>query len=77
MKISINVNSDLQIGLKRLAKLLKIEFGEGVKVNAICGDRIGAAFKTARDLSIIRKSIISLESLAFLWRMQKRARILI
>ncbi len=45
MKFCLNVNEDLQIGLKRIAELLEIELGSGITVNAVRGDRIGASLK--------------------------------
>ena len=45
MKLQINANKDLQKGTERLAKLLGVELGSGIKINAVCGDRIGASLK--------------------------------
>ena len=45
MKLLINVNKDLQKGVERLAKILNIELGSGIEVNAVQGERIGASLK--------------------------------
>ena len=45
MKISLNANESLQNTAKRLREILNIEFGDGIKVNAVEGDRIGASLK--------------------------------
>ena len=45
MKILLNANKDLQNAANRLADILKVEFGSGMVVNAVCGDRVGASFK--------------------------------
>ena len=45
MKLLINVNKDLQKGLERIVKILNVELGDGIKVNAVEGDRIGASLK--------------------------------
>ena len=45
MKIQLNVNDDLQKAANRLSDILGVEFGSGIEVNAVLGDRIGASLK--------------------------------
>lgn len=45
MKIQLNVNDDLQKAANRLSDILDVEFGSGIEVNAVLGDRIGASLK--------------------------------
>ena len=45
MKLLINANKDLQKGIERLSKILNIELGSGIKVNAVQGDKVGTSLK--------------------------------
>ena len=41
MKLNFNVDSSLESGIARLSKFLRFEIGEGIQVDAVCGEKIG------------------------------------
>lgn len=48
MKLKFNVQSDLTVGIERLSALLGYEVGEGIQIDAVKGERIGASYKNGR-----------------------------
>ncbi len=45
MKLKFNAPAELSVGIKRLSSVLGYEMGEGVQINAVQGERVGASYK--------------------------------
>ena len=45
MKLNFNVCESLRIGAERLSSLLGYELGDGIKVSAVKGERLGVSLK--------------------------------